>query len=198
MFVATPLMTPPMWLDEHGERLPTRPCPKCGLSDPVLRLRYEHLRMNGWKPCKTFSMVNWCGHGQEFIPCYWGARAGAGRGSLGSAADRGRLGCNQIGRRLIAGKRFLRPPLSEMLPPGILASIETSPVRRFAELVSNLHTFAFMQVGGGVCMDCQPHEGSTTARQSAPLAVLTLLAVVGHLLSRITSWIGRTAHGGER
>jgi hypothetical protein len=34
----------------------------------VLRLRYEHLRMNGWKPCKTFAVVNWCGHGQEYQP----------------------------------------------------------------------------------------------------------------------------------
>ncbi len=32
----------------------------------MLRLRYEHLRMNGWKPFKTFSMVNWCGHSQEY------------------------------------------------------------------------------------------------------------------------------------
>jgi hypothetical protein len=24
--------------------------------------------MNGWKPVKTFSIVNWCGHGQEFQP----------------------------------------------------------------------------------------------------------------------------------
>ena len=61
-------MTPPIWLDEHGQRVPTRPCPKCGLPDSVLRLRYEHLRANGWKPCKTFTMVNWCGHGQEYQP----------------------------------------------------------------------------------------------------------------------------------
>jgi hypothetical protein len=59
-------MIPPTWVDENG--LPTRPCPKCGLPDPVLRLRYEHLRANGWKPCKTFSMVNWCGHGIEYQP----------------------------------------------------------------------------------------------------------------------------------
>lgn len=45
----------------HGQHRPTRPCPKCGLPDPYLRLRYEHLLANGWKPCKTFTMVNWCG-----------------------------------------------------------------------------------------------------------------------------------------
>jgi hypothetical protein len=24
--------------------------------------------MNGWTSVKTFSIVNWCGHGQEFQP----------------------------------------------------------------------------------------------------------------------------------
>jgi hypothetical protein len=24
--------------------------------------------MNGWKPMKTMLIVNWCGHGQQFIP----------------------------------------------------------------------------------------------------------------------------------
>jgi hypothetical protein len=40
-------MTPPIWLDEHGQRVPTRACPKCDREEPVLRFRYEHLRMNG-------------------------------------------------------------------------------------------------------------------------------------------------------
>jgi hypothetical protein len=61
-------MASPIWLDEHGQRRPTRPCPKCGREEPVLRLRYEHLRMNGWKPMKTMVVVNWCGHGKEFLP----------------------------------------------------------------------------------------------------------------------------------
>src|SRR5438445_3588551 len=78
----------PIWLDEHGKRRPTRPCPKCGLPDPVLRLRYEHLLANGWKPFKPFFMVNWCGHGHEYQP--WlqperllaaGISVGTGRGS---------------------------------------------------------------------------------------------------------------------
>jgi hypothetical protein len=30
---------PPIWLDEHGQRRPTRQRPKCGREDPVLRLR---------------------------------------------------------------------------------------------------------------------------------------------------------------
>ena len=50
-------MAPPIWLDENGQRRPTRPCPKCGLPDPILRLRYEHLRANGWKPFKLFFMT---------------------------------------------------------------------------------------------------------------------------------------------
>jgi hypothetical protein len=45
-------------LDEHGQRRPTSPCPKCGKADPVLRLRYEHLLMNGWKPMKTMLIVS--------------------------------------------------------------------------------------------------------------------------------------------
>jgi hypothetical protein len=35
---------------------------------PELRLRYEHLRANGWKPCKLFFVMNWCGHGIEYQP----------------------------------------------------------------------------------------------------------------------------------
>ncbi len=30
--------------------------------------------MNGWSPMKTMLIVNWCGHGQEFVPeadGYW-------------------------------------------------------------------------------------------------------------------------------
>ncbi len=42
--------------------------PEVRATGAVLRLRYEHLRMNGWKPVKTFSMVNWCGHGHEYQP----------------------------------------------------------------------------------------------------------------------------------
>ena len=61
-------MAPPIWLDEHGQRVTTRPGSKCGREASVLRLRHEHLRMNGWKPMKVILRVNWCGHGQQFIP----------------------------------------------------------------------------------------------------------------------------------
>ena len=62
------LVSLPIWLDEQGHRRPRRPCLKCGLPDPVLRLRYEHLRANGWKPFNLFLMMNWCGHGHEYLP----------------------------------------------------------------------------------------------------------------------------------
>lgn len=63
-------MTPPIWLDEHGQRVPTRPCsrPACDREWPVYRYRLPHLLMAGWKPMKTMLVVNYCGHGQEFIP----------------------------------------------------------------------------------------------------------------------------------
>ncbi len=61
-------MTPPIWLDESGQRRPTRSCPKCGKDEPVRRLRFDHLRMIGWKPLGTVQIVNWCGHGREYSP----------------------------------------------------------------------------------------------------------------------------------
>ena len=61
-------MTPPTWVNEHGHRVPTRKCFKCDREWPEYRYRYETLCMNGWKPVKTFSIVNWCGHGHEFQP----------------------------------------------------------------------------------------------------------------------------------
>lgn len=35
---------------------------------PVRRLRFDHLRMVGWKLLGTVQIINWCGHGQEFVP----------------------------------------------------------------------------------------------------------------------------------
>ena len=34
----------------------------------MYRSRLQHLVMGGWKPMKPMLVVNWCGHGQEFIP----------------------------------------------------------------------------------------------------------------------------------
>jgi hypothetical protein len=61
--------TPPIWLDEHGQRRPTLPCPKCGTDSVEHRYRFEHLRMTGWgQPRQVVKIVNWCGHSQDFIP----------------------------------------------------------------------------------------------------------------------------------
>ncbi len=61
-------MTPPIWFDEHGQRRPTRLCFKCNREVPVLRLRYDDLLKNGWKPLKLFFVMNWCGHGTDYVP----------------------------------------------------------------------------------------------------------------------------------
>jgi hypothetical protein len=60
----------PIWLDEHGQRVTTRPCPrpKCDREWPVYRHRLPHLIMAGWKPMKPMLVLNWCGHSQQFIP----------------------------------------------------------------------------------------------------------------------------------
>ena len=61
-------MASPIWLDERGQRRPARQCYNCSGEVPVLRLRYEDLLTNSWKPLKPFFVMNWCEHGQEFIP----------------------------------------------------------------------------------------------------------------------------------
>jgi hypothetical protein len=84
-------MTPAIWLDEYGQRQPIRSCPNCGRKSPVLRLRYEHLLMNGWKPMNTMQLVNWCGHSQEFVA--WPEADGYWRlvPMLGDATFQGRV-----------------------------------------------------------------------------------------------------------
>jgi len=44
---------PAIWLDEHAAR-PTHAF-QVGREAAVVRLRYEHLRANGWKPVKTLA-----------------------------------------------------------------------------------------------------------------------------------------------
>ena len=49
------------------------------------RLGYEHLRMNGWRPVKPFSAVNWCGDGHAPDAA---RRAGTGIGGyVGSPSE---------------------------------------------------------------------------------------------------------------
>jgi len=40
---------------------------RCGADAPVHRYEASTLRMLGWAPYTTATVVNWCGHGQEFI-----------------------------------------------------------------------------------------------------------------------------------
>ncbi len=51
-------MTPPIWLNEHGQRRPTRPCPRCGREAPVFRFRVEDLRLVGWRLFTVASYTN--------------------------------------------------------------------------------------------------------------------------------------------
>ena len=62
-------MASPVWKDEQGRRVPTRPCcvPGCTREWPFRRYRFEHLMWTGW-PTTPMVVVNWCGHGQEFVP----------------------------------------------------------------------------------------------------------------------------------
>jgi hypothetical protein len=62
-------MSRPVWLDEHGQRVETRPChvPGCTREWPVRRYHFNYLDWGGW-PAKPMVVVNWCGHGQQFIP----------------------------------------------------------------------------------------------------------------------------------
>ena len=62
-------MAPPIWLDEHGREVPTRAyyVPDCTRAWPIRRYRFEHLPWPGW-PTQPMVVVNWCGHGQEFVP----------------------------------------------------------------------------------------------------------------------------------
>jgi len=61
-------MVPPIWLDERGRRVPTRPCPRCGRETPVYRLTAERAHRISWQPWQVWSVVSWCGHQQEGIP----------------------------------------------------------------------------------------------------------------------------------
>jgi hypothetical protein len=59
-----------MWVDEHGQPVPTLLCPRptCGREWPVYRHRLQHLIMAGWKPGQPLLRVGWCGHSQQFTP----------------------------------------------------------------------------------------------------------------------------------
>jgi hypothetical protein len=58
----------PYWTDGRGNRLPKKPCPKCGANVGPMPLRVENLRHLGWQPYTVQSYQSWCGHTQEIIP----------------------------------------------------------------------------------------------------------------------------------
>ena len=61
-------MTPPRWLDEHGQPMATRPCPRCGAPTPVGgTFRLEHVRMIGWQLFTEAQIVQWCDHDHHFL-----------------------------------------------------------------------------------------------------------------------------------
>ena len=54
-------MTPPIWRDEDGKLVPTRPCTRCGAMIPVKKLLASTLRVHGWQPYGLATWVTWCG-----------------------------------------------------------------------------------------------------------------------------------------
>src|SRR5260370_8922458 len=58
----------PFWTDGKGNRLPTKPCPRCGANVGPMSLRVENLRHLGWEPYTVQSYQSWCGHTQAVIP----------------------------------------------------------------------------------------------------------------------------------
>ena len=52
-------MVPPIWLNEHGQRVPTLRChvPTCAREWPVCRYRFEYLSWTGW-PARPMFIVN--------------------------------------------------------------------------------------------------------------------------------------------
>jgi hypothetical protein len=65
-------MVPPVWTDDHGQPLPTRPCPRCGAAVPIRRYRPEQLKTMGWELFAEVSYVNWCGHLQDLVTMPYG------------------------------------------------------------------------------------------------------------------------------
>jgi len=61
-----------LWRRPYGVTSTASAGPHIHASSVAVKWRYfasaTSLCRNGWKPVKTFSMVNWCGHGQEYQP----------------------------------------------------------------------------------------------------------------------------------
>ena len=60
-------MSPPPWVNKHGQPRPTRACPRCRREVPVNRWPVSTLRTQGWQPYGLATWVEWCGHQQEVV-----------------------------------------------------------------------------------------------------------------------------------
>jgi hypothetical protein len=58
----------PIFVDEDGQRLPTRPCERCGTVVAINRYRMKWLRLLDMPLFRETSAVAWCGHRQEGVP----------------------------------------------------------------------------------------------------------------------------------
>jgi hypothetical protein len=56
-----------------GLPLPTRPCPRCATEVPITQaIHPAALRAFRWEPCRSVTIVQYCGHGEELLPSPWG------------------------------------------------------------------------------------------------------------------------------
>ena len=60
-------MSPPRWVDEHGQPCPTRPCPTCGRAIPIKRVHPSTARAERWHAWGLATWVEWCGHQVEVV-----------------------------------------------------------------------------------------------------------------------------------
>ena len=60
-------MSPPHWVDEHGQPCPTRPCPQCQRVIRVNRWPVKTRPTTQRWPYQVMSFVEWCGHQQEVV-----------------------------------------------------------------------------------------------------------------------------------
>jgi len=60
----------PIWVNADGQRAHTQLCPRRGRGreGPIRRYSHQALRLIGWPLYRVASVVQWCGHRQEFIP----------------------------------------------------------------------------------------------------------------------------------
>ena len=60
-------MSPPVWVDEHGQPCPTRPCPTCGRVIAINRWPVQALPMQKRWRYQVITFVEWCGHQHEVV-----------------------------------------------------------------------------------------------------------------------------------